>query len=124
VATYPTVSLGRLCLRFFHLAGWNFFDNLTRGVPFQSRLPSHTVFTDASMEGWGVVFQDRSFQGKWIRETHHINWLELRTVLTALHLLQFELRGKTVLFLIDNTTSVAYLNKQGGLARRHCYVSQ
>ena len=84
------------------------------GVPFQ--VPSHQeiVFTDASTKGWGVAFQGSMWSGTWLRPDRHINWLELRAVLVALQLLQFRLKGKTVIFMIDNSTTVSYLNKQGG----------
>ena len=91
---------------------------LETGVEF--RLPPHqeTVFTDASLESWGIVCQSQSWSGRWQRQGHHINWLELRTVLTALQLLQFRLRNKPVLFLIDNSTAVSHLRKQGGTRSR------
>ena len=144
VATYPTVPLGRLYLRSLqwhviravrrgralnplivldpltrsHLRWWACLDNLSRGQSFLPPAPQLTVFTDASLQGWGVAFQDRTFQGRWTRSSRHINWLELRAVLSALQLLQFQLSGKPVLFLLDNTTAVAYLNNQGGTRSR------
>ena len=61
----------------------------------------------------GIVCQGQSWGGRWQRQGQHINWLELRTVLIALQLLQFMLRNKPVLFLIDNSTAVSHLKKQG-----------
>ena len=49
-----------------------------------------------------IVERSLAMQGQ------HINWLELRTALITLQLLQFRLRNKPVLFLIDNSTSVLY----------------
>ncbi len=76
-----------------------------------------TVFTDASSKGWGVGCDQASWKGTWKRE-NHINWLELRTVLIALQLLQFSIKGKVVLFMEDNTSAVSYLMKQGGTHSR------
>ena len=101
-----------------HLSWWTTPYALETGVEF--RLPPHqeTVFMDASLEGWGIVCQGQSWGGRWQRQGQHINWLELRTVLIALQLLQFRLRNKPVLFLIDNSTAVSHLKKQGGTRSR------
>ena len=56
---------------------------------------------------------DAIWVGTWARK-RHINWLELRSVLTALQILQFRLRNKTVLFMLGNTNAVAYLSRQRG----------
>ncbi len=48
----------------------------------------------------------------------HINCLELLAVRLALNLLKGHLRGKHVLVCIDNTATVAYINRQGGLRFR------
>jgi len=72
------------------------------------------VFTDASLKGWGIVCGEQIIQGKWLTVTQHINWLELRVVLTALQMLTQPLMNKSVLFMLDNTSAVAYLNRQGG----------
>ena len=95
-----------------HLNWWNNSSNLFRGLAFQPPLQQLTVITDASLQGWGIVFRDKTFRGVWNRSSQHINCLELRVVLSALQLLQFHVRDKSV-FFIDNATAVAYLNKQG-----------
>ena len=140
VATYPTVPWGRLFMRRLqfqvlralkkgrshrlkvrvsdllkaHLKFWLDPQIWYLGVPFHIPLPQLTVFTDASLEGWGVVCQNAMYQGKWGHHSHHINWLELKAVLIALRIFQFTLRGRSVLFLIDNSTAVAYVNRLGG----------
>ncbi len=45
----------------------------------------------------------------------HINCLELLEVCMALKHLKMRLRGKHVLVCTDNTVTVAYINRQGGL---------
>ena len=52
--------------------------------------------------------------GTWHRTSHHISWLEVRAVSVALQLLQFRLRGKMAVFMIDNAAMVSYLKKQRG----------
>ena len=144
VATTPTVPLGRLNLRPLQqqviqrvkkgrlgtqripvsgvleqsLKWWTSEEALQTGSVFHPPSPLHTIFTDASLEGWGVAFQGQSWQGKWQRSDRHINWLELRTVLTAIQLLQFRIKGLCVLVLVDNTTAVAYLRNQDGTRSR------
>ena len=142
-ASFPTVPLGLLYLRLFQ---WALIKEISRGRPLNSWIsvtgvmashlswwtipyalesrvefcpPPHQeiVSTDTSWEGWGIVCQGQSWSGRWQHQGQHLNWLELRTVLIALQLLQFRLRNKPVLFLIDNSTGVSYLKKQGGGAR-------
>ena len=100
---------------------WLCADNLSEGMPFRSPQPSLTITTDASREGWGghVNFsgQSRLFSGLWSlkeRSSAHINLLELRAVFLMLRRVEGLLRGLTILVECDNTTAVAYLNKQGG----------
>ena len=45
----------------------------------------------------------------------HINYLELKAVFLALKEFQNLCSGKTVLVATDNTTVVAYVNKEGGI---------
>ncbi|KAF0022784.1 hypothetical protein F2P81_024765 [Scophthalmus maximus] len=59
---------------------------LAAGVPL-GRVTSHvSVFTDASLFGWGGMCQAQVIGGKWPEPpTHHINFLKLSTVLKVLH---------------------------------------
>ena len=84
------------------------------GMSFRPAEPKVVVFTDASISGWGVSCDGQRWQEKWHRPGHHINWLEMRTVLVALQVLQFRLRRRAVRIWIDNSTTVAYLRKEGG----------
>ena len=49
-----------------------------------------------------------------VRSKLHINHLELKAVFLALKEFQTLVCNKTVLIAIDNTTVVAYINKEGG----------
>uniref|UniRef100_H3AI99 RNase H type-1 domain-containing protein n=1 Tax=Latimeria chalumnae TaxID=7897 RepID=H3AI99_LATCH len=67
--------------------------------------------TDASLLGWGVVFPLETVQGQWSNADAcwHINYLELLAMFKALR--RFE---SNVLLRVDNKTTVAYVNQQGG----------
>ena len=49
-----------------------------------------------------------------IEQAAHINWLELKAVLLALQHFKNQVSGKVVGIMSDNSSVVAYLNKQGG----------
>ena len=74
------------------------------------------LFTDASIKGWGAHLEDLTVSGLWSdREANlHINILELKAVFLAIRSFQTHLLNKRVLVASDNSTVVAYLNKQGG----------
>ena len=66
--------------------------------------------------GRGRPHGDSQIAGVWTHSEHelHINVLELRAVILALHHWAIVLQGRHVLIATDNTTVVAYINKQGG----------
>ena len=74
------------------------------------------LFTDASNEGWGAHLEQTSAKGLWSdREKRlHINVLELKVVSLALQRFKDQCQNQTVLVTTDNSTVVAYINKQGG----------
>ena len=82
------------------------------------------VTTDASLTGWGATHEGRSINGLWDvhMRTLHINRLELMAVWLALRHFLPVLRGHHVLVRTDNTTVVAYVNKQGGLRSLHMHT--
>ena len=71
---------------------------------------------DASKEGWGAHLGDFTASSTCsVPESQlHINFLELKAVLLALKRFQHIVQGKVVLVATDNTTVVAYINKEGG----------
>ncbi|XP_053554990.1 uncharacterized protein LOC128645780 [Bombina bombina] len=74
------------------------------------------VTTDASLLGWGAVWNSLKAQGVWTQEESllPINILELRAIFNALQAwLQLAL-AKFIRFQSDNITTVAYINHQGG----------
>ena len=88
------------------------------GCPVQQPPIDATVWSDASKKGWGAAYQGISTGGHWSVEEAkaHINVLELRAATLALKaLLKHRLPvPKHVHLRLDNTTAVAYINKQGG----------
>ena len=74
------------------------------------------LFTDASNEGWGAHLDQSSTKGLWSdgEKRLHINVLELKAVSLALRSFKDQCQNQTVLVAMDNSTVVAYINKQGG----------
>ena len=100
------------------LQWWSNEHRLTVGVPLGLPLSRKVVTTDASLSGWGATHEGRSARGVWdahLRRTSHINYLELMAVFLALREFEPSLLGHHVLVRTDNTTTMSYINKQGGL---------
>ncbi|XP_038126440.1 uncharacterized protein LOC119773526 [Cyprinodon tularosa] len=99
---------------------WRAPSFLTQGVPMGTVSSRKVVTTDASLSGWGGIHEGRSVRGRWSQALQrlHINFLELSAVFLSLrHFLPF-LSGHHVLVRTDNTTTVAYINRQEGLRSR------
>ena len=110
----------------WELEWWASRANLTVGRPFLRPDPTMTIVTDASMEGWGGHLGDWVISGQWSSAwaKHHINWLELQAVwLTLQHFLP-QVRVTAVDVLTDNSTTAAYINKEGGTqSPTLCYLA-
>ncbi len=100
---------------------WSDLSFLRAGVPLEQVSRHAVVYTDASAKGWGATFNGHAVSGVWTGpQLHwHINCLELLAVHLALNRLKRRLRGEHVLVRTDNTATVAYINRQGGL----CHTS-
>ena len=87
------------------------------GQPLHPLKHALQIFTDASKEGWGAHLDEHTARGQWsLPESKlHINHLELKAVFLALKDFQTLVFNKTVLVATDNTTVVAYINKEGGM---------
>lgn len=77
-----------------------------------------TITTDASTKGWGAVSLEIRAGGRWSSSEAmlHINYLELKAALLAIQ--SFD-KGQAQMprhlrLLMDNSTAVAYINKNGG----------
>ncbi|XP_074102142.1 uncharacterized protein LOC141529496 [Cotesia typhae] len=76
-----------------------------------------TVYSDASLSGWGAFCEGESANGLWRQEERmlHINHLELKAALIALKCFAADLRDTDILIRVDNTTTMAYINRMGGV---------
>ncbi|XP_075307052.1 uncharacterized protein LOC142368762 [Odontesthes bonariensis] len=106
------------------LRHWRVPSFLTHGVPMGSVLSRKVVTTDASLTGWGGIHEGRSVRGRWSVDLQrsHINFLELSAVFLSLKHFLPSLMGHHVLVRTDNTTTVAYINRQGGLRSRQLHM--
>jgi len=89
--------------------------NLFRGAPLHPIPPQFFLNTDASLEGWGAHSEENKVYGQWDPQERklHINVLELRAVRYSLIHLNPPPKI-TILVKTDNSTVVAYINRQGG----------
>ena len=80
--------------------------------------PSIVIETDASNTGWGACIkgQKQTTGGHWSldEEKEHINYLELLAAWFGIKSFIKHEQKIHIKILCDNTTAVAYLNKQGG----------
>ena len=91
-------------------------NNVLKGADLHPRKHEVLLFTDASNEGWGCQLGELSVSGLWSGKERnlHINVLELKAVLLALQHFKSQCHHREVMVATDNTTVVAYINKQGG----------
>ena len=120
------VPEGRLHMRpfQFHLKeDWRYPQSLDNLLPWTEAISAdlhpkdHSIqlFTEASNEGWGAHLEQTSTKGLWSDRVKrlHINVLELKAVSLALQRFKDQFQNQTVLVAMDNSTVVAYMNKQG-----------
>jgi hypothetical protein len=107
------------CLRW-----WLDPTNVMVGVPIQYPPPQIEIFTDASLFGWGAHINQMTISGVWSEEQSllHINLLEMEAVRLALLHFEMHILNKSVLIATDNTTVVAYINRQGGTRSDSLYL--
>ena len=104
---------------------WTTSPCLKQGIAFQPPPPSLHLQTDASTSGWGIHFQNKLYNGLWTvkEKSMHINVLELRAVLLACQKFSTLFKHQTVQVMLDNSTAVSYINKQGGTHSR-CMMTE
>uniref|UniRef100_A0A1Y1M5T5 Reverse transcriptase domain-containing protein n=1 Tax=Photinus pyralis TaxID=7054 RepID=A0A1Y1M5T5_PHOPY len=75
------------------------------------------VFSDASNTGWGGYCNGERIHGFWTEseKTYHINYLELKAVYLVLKHFAKNASDCNILFRVDNTTAMAYINKMGSV---------
>ncbi|XP_052473657.1 uncharacterized protein LOC128030230 [Carassius gibelio] len=99
------------------LRHWKSADFYAHGTPLGTVMMRKVVTTDASLTGWGATQEGRTVNGLWPSRLRsaHINYLELMAIWKALNYFLPRLQGHHVLVRCDNTTTVAYINRQGGV---------
>ena len=101
---------------FQDLNWWAVQQNACVGVSLVPLPPSARLYCDASLEGWGAHLGDRTAAGVWAPQERslHINVLEMLAVHRAITRWRSVLLCEQILLSTDNTTVVAYVNRQGG----------
>ena len=82
-----------------HLEWWGYKERFIQGVTLKSSLPTHSLFTDASLEGLlfhGVWSQDQSVL--------NINILEMKALLLALKQCQQNVSNSKVMIATDKSS--------------------
>ena len=105
------------------LLQWTDPQFVAQGIPLLPPQAHGTLFTDASLEGWGAHYHQHQASGLWSLEesTLHINILEMKAVLLAITQLQSVLKGHVIVIATDNTTVLGYLKNQGGKNAQEFY---
>ena len=85
--------------------------------------PDLLIATDASLLGWGAVYNRQCSGGQWTAEEAklHINILELKAILFGLKSFFPGVRDKHIRIQSDNSTAVAYVNNKGGVKSIDCH---
>ena len=102
------------------LSWWMVRDHLLVGVRFGTPAPDLHLYSDASSSDWGAHLLDQNVSGVWSAQEKllHINLLEMKALFLALQAFQEDVAGHHVTAMCDNSTVVAYVNKQGGTVSR------
>ena len=77
--------------------------------------PLISIYSDASLSGWGAMSGDFKTGGPWIMATmnnRHINELELLAAFNGLKCFASSAHRSTVKINIDNTTAVSYIREK------------
>ena len=99
-----------------HLKWWLQEDLYHQGIPLRIYSPSHTIFTDASLSGWGAHVEPEGllFHGVWTEDQSRLHINEMKVIFLSLSQAVHKVKNSTVLISTDNTTVVAYIRHQGG----------
>ena len=85
-----------------------------QGADLHPKDHSIQLFTVASNKGWGAHLEQASTKGLWSDKEKrlHINVVELKVVSLGLQRFKDQCQNQTVLVASDNSTVVAYINKE------------
>ena len=90
------------------------------GVQFGTPALDLHLYSNASSSGWGAHLLDQNVSGVWSAQEKllRINLLEMKALFLGLQAFQEDVAGHHVTAMCDNSTVVAYVNKQGGMVSR------
>lgn len=94
--------------------------------PVQVIKPQLTIYTDASLQGWGAFCENNGLKpfstgGRWREEEaqHHINVLELKAIFHGIRSI-VPPEVSQIRVMTDNTTALAYIKNMGGVQSKEC----
>ena len=98
------------------LSWWMLRDHLLTGVRFGTPAPDLHLYSDVSCSGWGAHLLDQHVSGVWSDQEKllHINLLEMKALFLGLQAFREDVISHHMTAMCDNSTVVAYVNKQGG----------
>ena len=102
------------------LSWWMVRDHLLMGIRFGTPAPDLHLYSDTSCSGWGAHLLDQHMSRVWSDQEKllHINLLEMKALFLGLQAFREDVIGHHVTAMCDNSTVVAYVNKQGGMVSR------
>ena len=108
------------------MSWWMVRGHLLTGVRFGTPAPDLHLYSDASCSGWGAHLLDQHVSGVWSSQEKllHINLLEMKALFLALQAFREDVIGHHVTAMCDNSTVVAYVNKQGARFPGSVFVDQ
>ena len=94
-----------------------------KGADLHPKDHSIQLFTETSNEGWGAYLEQASTKGLGsdMEKRLHINDLELKAVSLPLQSFKDQCQNQRVLVATDNSTVVAYINKEE-LTQQRCVL--
>ena len=101
------------------LSWWMVRDHLLTAVRFGTPALDLHLYSDASCSRWGAHLLDQHVSGVWSdQKLLYISLLEMKALFLALQSFREDVIGHHVTAMCDNSTVVAYVNKQGGTVSR------
>ena len=89
------------------------------GVRFGTPAPDLHLYSDASCSGWGAHLLDQHVSGVWSdQKLLQFNLLEMKALFLGLQLFREDVIVHHLTAMCNNSTVVAYVNKQGGTVSR------
>ena len=106
-----------------HLDWWQNPTNVMKGSDLHPKDHSIQLFTDAWNEGWGAhTVEQTSTKGLWSDRGKRLHINVVEAVCVALWSFKDQCQNQTVLVATDNSTVMAYINKEE-LTQQRCALS-